>query len=204
MVDLLALLAGLALGVLAAVALTGAFRRDPLRVAGPAPDHARPAPAGRAAPEAPAPAIRVNHPGATRPEARSAPPVAAPPPRPPAAGPRQATLTTSDGAQTVALGDEVVTMGRGTDQRLRIPDSRASRAHAVVRPRAKGGWEVKDVGSANGTLLNGHTIPEGRVAPLRDGDRIGIGPVTITYTEGDGGPPAGGLPPAGPDATEVL
>ncbi len=127
--------------------------------------------------------------------------VAAPPPRPPAAGPRQATLTTSDGAQTVALGDEVVTMGRGTDQRLRIPDSRASRAHAVVRPRAKGGWEVKDVGSANGTLLNGHTIPEGRVAPLRDGDRIGIGPVTITYTEGDGGPPAGRLPPAGPDAT---
>lgn len=204
MVDLLALLGGLALGVLAAVALAGALRRAPVRVPGPAPDHARPAPPARSMPGTPAPAIRVNHPGATRTAASTAPPVAAPPPRPPAAGPRRATLTTSHGAQSVELGDEVVTMGRGTDQRLRIPDSRASRAHAVVRPRAKGGWEVKDVGSSNGTLLNGHPIPEGRVAPLRDGDRIGIGPVTITYAEGDGGPPGGGHPPADPDATEVL
>ncbi len=208
MVDVLALLGGLAVGVLLAVALTGAFgRRTPLPVAGPAPERARapgPRPSAPAA-DQPAPAIRVNHPRATA-AAGAGPAVAAPPPRPAAAaGPRRGRLTMSDGSDRVELGDEVVTMGRGTDQRLRIPDSRASRAHAVVRPRRKGGWEVKDVGSSNGTLLNGHTIPEGRVAPLQDGDRIGIGPVTITYTEVAGGPTApADRPPAGPDATEVL
>jgi pSer/pThr/pTyr-binding forkhead associated (FHA) protein len=108
-----------------------------------------------------------------------------------------------DGGAPVVLGEEPVTLGRGADQRLRVQDTRASRAHAVVRRRSKGrpGWEVADQGSANGTTLNGHVIPEGRVAPLRDGDRIGIGGTTIAYVETAGATP----PPAGPDpdATQV-
>lgn len=89
-----------------------------------------------------------------------------------------------------------MTLGRGRDQTIRIHDTRASRAHAVVRrrPRPKQGWEVADVGSVNGTMLNGHAIPEGRVAPLRPGDRIGIGGVTVTYFEGPVGSPARPLP----------
>ncbi len=117
----------------------------------------------------------------------------------------RARLTPSDGTPPVDLGDEIITLGRGTDQRLRIADSRASRAHAVVRPRAQGGWELKDAGSSNGTLLNGHAIPADRVAPLRDGDRIGIGPVTISYSETfDDPPPSDPGPPPGPDATRVM
>lgn len=117
----------------------------------------------------------------------------------------RARLARSDGSETIDLDEQVVTIGRGTDQRLRIPDSRASRGHAIVRPRPKGGWELKDVGSANGTQLNGHTIPEGRVAPLRHGDRIGIGPVTITYSEtSDGSPPSDPGPAPGPDPTRVI
>jgi len=97
-----------------------------------------------------------------------------------------------------------VTIGRGADQVLRIADSRASRAHAVVRRRAKGGWELADTGSANGTRLNGHRIPEGRVAPLHDGDRIAIGPETITYrdaAEGEGRNLDG--PSPDPDPTRI-
>ena len=32
-----------------------------------------------------------------------------------------------------------------------------------------------DLGSPNGTLVNGREIPEGEVVPLRDGDRINLG-----------------------------
>jgi pSer/pThr/pTyr-binding forkhead associated (FHA) protein len=117
-------------------------------------------------------------------------------PAAPAAGPARLEV---EGGETVALAGEV-TIGRGTDQRIRVADSRASRAHAVVRPRARGGWELADVGSANGTTLNGHRVPDGRVAPLRDGDRIGVGPATIRYVEGGAPAPA----PAGPDRTQVL
>lgn len=211
MVDLLALVAGVAVGVLGAVALAKATGgRAPVRVAAPA---AAPAPSPTAArgAEGQGHVIRVNRPGAPPPPAPAPAAAAAPPPRPaapPAAearpsGPVRARLVLSDGSDEVELGDEVITLGRGTEQRLRIPDSRVSRAHAIVRPRAKGGWEVKDVGSSNGTQLNGHTIPEGRVAPLRDGDRIGVGPMAITYHETSGQSPA---PPAapGPDPTTVL
>ncbi len=204
MIDVLALLAGFAVGVLAALAIAGlAGGKSPVRVPGPARAPApSPAPQPPQQAAAPPPAIRVNRPSP------GAPPADAPAPSPaarPPSGPVRARLTPSDGSDSVDLGDEVVTMGRGTDQRLRIPDSRASRAHAIVRPRAKGGWELKDMGSANGTQLNGHAIPEGRVAPLRDGDRIGIGPVTITYSERSGGsPPPDPGPAPDPDATRIL
>lgn len=197
--DVLALLAGFGLGALLLMAVLRLTRGPRPAVAGPrtapnAPHQAPPSAPPAAAPRVDHP-IRVNHPGA-RPAAASASP-------PRTAGPVQARLDLEDGSGGFDLGDETVTLGRGTDQRLRIPDSRASRAHAVIRPRSKGGWELKDNGSANGTKLNGHTIPEARVAPLRDGDRIGIGPVTIIYTEKPAGPAPGTGPAPDADATRV-
>jgi pSer/pThr/pTyr-binding forkhead associated (FHA) protein len=110
-----------------------------------------------------------------------------------------ARLTVDGARTTVTLGQDPMTIGRGSDQGLRVADSKASRAHAVVRPRRKGGWQLEDAGSANGTRVNDQRIPEGRVVPLRDGDRIGIGGTTIRYTEQ---PDAGAAP--GPDATQVI
>ena len=113
-------------------------------------------------------------------------------------------LELEDGSDGVDLADQPITLGRGADQRLRIKDTRASRAHAVVRRRSKGrdGWEVEDQGSANGTELNGHRIPDGRVAPLRDGDRIGIGSAIVVYSEGGGAPPLSGSS-SDPEATRI-
>jgi hypothetical protein len=218
--DLLVLVAGFAVGALAIVGINGARRRSrPLPVVGaPA---ARPGPPPR--PSAPAPAssspadhgIRVNRPGAPTaapPPPRSAPPSAAGATAV-AAGPSlgkrsgktgRSRLDLEDGSDGVDLGDQPVTLGRGGDQRLRINDTRASRAHAVVRRRSRGreGWEVEDQGSANGTELNGHRIPDGRVAPLRDGDRIGIGGTVVVYSEGGGAPPPSG-PSSDPEATRI-
>ncbi len=121
--------------------------------------------------------------------------------------PAAARLELVDGSAAVELVDEPVSLGRGSDQVLRVRDTKASRAHAVVRRRSKGrpGWEVADQGSANGTYLNGHRIPDGRVAPLRDGDRIGIGDSDVRYVEQHRPttPPPPPAPVVDPDATQI-
>lgn len=221
MLDLLVLVAGFAVGALAIVGINGARRgARPLPVVDARGGRGAPVPPTHAYPSQPADhGIRVNQPSAPPPPPPAAPP---PPPRPAptaaatavAAGPTlakqpsgggggRARLDVEGGSDGVDLDDQVATLGRGADQVLRIKDSRASRAHAVVRRRSKGrdGWELEDQGSANGTELNGHRIPEGRVAPLRDGDRIGIGDAIVVYSEGAAPPPPGRG--ADPEATRV-
>lgn len=122
-----------------------------------------------------------------------------PPVPAPSSGPVLARLSVDGTRTSVALRAAPVTIGRGSDQDVRVSDSKASRAHAVVRPRRKGGWQLEDAGSANGTRVNDQRVPDGRVVPLRDGDRIGIGSTTVRYTEDPDPGPA-----AGPDATQVL
>lgn len=212
-------MAGFAVGALAIVGINGARRGSrPLPVVADRGARRPPSPPSHAYPSQPADhGIRVNQPSAPPPP----PPAAPPPPRPAptaaaatavAGGPTlakggggggRARLQVEGGTDGVDLGDAVVTLGRGADQVLRIKDSRASRAHAVVRRRSKGrdGWELEDQGSANGTELNGHRIPDGRVAPLRDGDRIGIGDTVVVYSEGGAPPPPRGGPD--PEATRV-
>ena len=55
------------------------------------------------------------------------------------------------------------------------PDRGISRLHALLLARPDGSWAVLDLGSANGTLLNGRRIAAGDVIPLREGDRINLG-----------------------------
>lgn len=215
MLDLLVLVAGFAVGALAIVGINGIRRGSrPVPVVDPG-ARSRPTPPSRpyqGTPAAPAarstPAdhgIRVNHPQAppaAPPAAAGATAVAAGPSLAKSRG-TGARLTVEGSTDGVDLRDQPVTLGRGADQVLRIKDTRASRAHAVVRRRSKGrdGWELEDQGSANGTELNGHRIPDGRVAPLRDGDRIGIGGTVVVYTEGGAPPPS--ARPSDPEATRV-
>jgi serine/threonine protein kinase len=56
----------------------------------------------------------------------------------------------------------------------------ASRNHALIN-RATGGYTVTDLGSTNGTLLNGKPLPANLARPLRSGDRIKIGEVEIEF-----------------------
>lgn len=227
MLDLLVLVAGFAVGALAIVGINGVRRGSrPTPVLAdrgarsrPAPpsrpyQQPPPAPARSSAPAAPADhGIRVNRPSPAPPVDATAVAGAG---AAAAAGPnlaKDATRAKADAGRArlevegrgdgVDLHDAPVTLGRGSDQVLRIKDTRASRAHAVVRRRSKGrtGWELEDQGSANGTELNGHRIPEGRVAPLQDGDRIGIGDTVVVYSEG-GSPPPSSTPPD-PEATRV-
>jgi pSer/pThr/pTyr-binding forkhead associated (FHA) protein len=54
-------------------------------------------------------------------------------------------------------------------------DPGISRLHALLLPAPDGTWALLDLGSANGTLLNGKEIPAGDLTPLHDGDLINLG-----------------------------
>ncbi|MBL8916329.1 MAG: FHA domain-containing protein, partial [Archangium sp.] len=80
-------------------------------------------------------------------------------------------------------GDELV-IGRAADNPVSIPDTSVSRKHALVRKTADG-WAVSDLGSGNGTLLNGEPIAE--ETQLSDGDVITLGDTELRYAGAGGG-----------------
>jgi hypothetical protein len=90
----------------------------------------------------------------------------------------------------VRLGREEVVIGRDAHEAdLVVEDStRVSRRHAVVRPVGPN-WELVDLGSANGTALNGEPIQRARLA---DGDSILLGEdVELLFEVPRSGPPLG-------------
>ena len=60
---------------------------------------------------------------------------------------------------------------------MSLTDPQASRRHAEVRPSGDG-FVVVDLGSMNGTTVNGVAVREQR---LDDGDEIGVGSTTIRF-----------------------
>jgi pSer/pThr/pTyr-binding forkhead associated (FHA) protein/tetratricopeptide (TPR) repeat protein len=86
-------------------------------------------------------------------------------------------------------GDELV-IGRAADNPVSIPDTSVSRKHALVR-KTGDGWAVSDLGSGNGTLLNGEPIAD--ETELNDGDVITLGDTELRYA-GAGGAAAGPSP----------
>jgi serine/threonine protein kinase len=56
----------------------------------------------------------------------------------------------------------------------------ASRRHAVIERRGDQ-YVLTDVGSVNGTILNGMTLPPHRPQPLQENDRIKIGDVELRF-----------------------
>jgi diguanylate cyclase (GGDEF)-like protein len=69
-----------------------------------------------------------------------------------------------------------VVMGRSTEAQLQVEDDGISRKHAKVILGPNGHFQLVDLGSTNGTFLNGIKI---NVATLQDGDKIQIGQNTV-------------------------
>ena len=76
-------------------------------------------------------------------------------------------------------GDTATTIGRSPDNRIAINDEECSRRHCAVL-RQSGQWLVRDLGSSNGTAVNGTKILVDR--PLSDGDAIRIGATLLLFT----------------------
>ncbi len=77
------------------------------------------------------------------------------------------------------LGIEPVTIGRSSSNTLVITDSQVSGRHLQVLPQGAG-YLLVDVGSSNGTFVNGVRLPPQTPQPLRHGDVIMIGATRLT------------------------
>jgi len=78
------------------------------------------------------------------------------------------------------VGQEGATLGRSRECDVVIDDPNVSRQHAEVRPDGGGdGWLLVDLGSTNGTILDGRRIDA--AMRLTPGDEIEIGTSTITF-----------------------
>jgi sigma-B regulation protein RsbU (phosphoserine phosphatase) len=94
--------------------------------------------------------------------------------------PRELVIRDLDGkSTTIALGHDRITLGRSSANQLAYPDDIGlSRQHLAITGQ-DGQWTVEDLGSKNGTLLNGARIE--KVMPFRPGDRVSAGHLTIEF-----------------------
>ncbi|MGH9945313.1 MAG: diguanylate cyclase [Pyrinomonadaceae bacterium] len=87
-------------------------------------------------------------------------------------------------AAPIPLDRDEVTLGRALEADVRVNDARASRRHARICIERDGSadgaprYHVTDLGSTNGTLLNGHPVAD---AYLEDGDKLTIGEHLIRF-----------------------
>jgi pSer/pThr/pTyr-binding forkhead associated (FHA) protein len=106
-----------------------------------------------------------------------------------------------------------ITLGRSPECSMQLPAAGASRRHASIAWRGER-VVLRDLGSTNGTFLNGERVAE--EVPLESGDRITIGGVEIRYCCVDAGTAVShshvgdartvvtGWPAAGAGASETL
>jgi hypothetical protein len=86
------------------------------------------------------------------------------------------SVVLADGTR-VAVGDDPVTIGRMPECEVVLSDQNVSRRHAEVR-RQDGEFVVVDLGSTNGTRVNGAGVRERRLA---DGDEITVGSTNLRF-----------------------
>lgn len=91
-------------------------------------------------------------------------------------------------------------IGRSARSDLRLEDPFASRLHAELRAEGQG-LRLTDLGSGNGTYINGHRI--GSDAELKPGDRVQIGN-TVLHVEGPGEGGAGTREEEGEDGDLII
>ena len=92
---------------------------------------------------------------------------------------RQPTAWLEINGRPHGLTKAVMTIGRGTDVDIRIDDPGISRRHAEIRTGFT--TMVIDLGSTNGTLVNGELVHQ---AQLEDGDQIVLGNSMLIYRRG--------------------
>jgi ABC transport system ATP-binding/permease protein len=153
---------------------------------------ASPSPAARPAAQPYASPVPPHASPAAQPAPPARPP--APPARPPAspyrpAAPYPAPQGRDDGqvagsrygegrrpSAVMSLPARVLRIGRAADNEVVVSDLSVSRYHAELRKSPRGGYEIVDLASHNGTFLNGQRISS---APVTERDIIGVGPATF-------------------------
>jgi pSer/pThr/pTyr-binding forkhead associated (FHA) protein len=97
-------------------------------------------------------------------------------------------LITNKGEDAFSYNIEgnAVSVGRSAENDIQIHDDHVSRNHLVVWKEG-GRYLLKDLGSGNGTLVNGHRIPSGAIVEVKESDAIVIGMSVFCLGEGSSG-----------------
>ena len=100
-------------------------------------------------------------------------------------GPRGGVTT-----RTLVLHREWAVVGRSRSAQIRLPAAEVSGAHARITRRQAALW-IEDLGSANGTLVNGVALHPGQARPLGPGDTLQIAgfQVVVDAAEAESGTP---------------
>jgi pSer/pThr/pTyr-binding forkhead associated (FHA) protein len=96
-------------------------------------------------------------------------------------GPTQGLLLVKRGpnaGSTFLLDAESTAAGRNPESAVFLDDITVSRKHAAFDRRDDGSWFVRDVGSLNGTYVNGEQVDETKLA---SGDEVQIGKFKLTF-----------------------
>lgn len=88
-------------------------------------------------------------------------------------------------------------VGRSNLAMLRIDEAYVSAQHALIRWTGSG-WELKDLGSRNGTSLDDEAIRPGQAIDLARGSRLAFGSEAQTWELIDDGPPRAMVVPLDP------
>jgi ABC-type multidrug transport system ATPase subunit len=96
------------------------------------------------------------------------------PPAAPAAAPRFSVERQP--SAVLQLPATLLKIGRATDNQVVVADLSVSRYHAELRKDPRGGYVIVDLGSHNGTFVNGQRVGS---APVTERDIIAIGPATF-------------------------
>ena len=87
------------------------------------------------------------------------------------------TVTLQDGTQnSFDLVDDQITLGRAPDNTLQIDDASVSSRHATLTLTG-GDYVYRDIGSTNGSRLNGKDLATDTDYHLQDGDFMRLGKV---------------------------
>ncbi len=109
----------------------------------------------------------------------------------------------ADQGKRFELKSKAMALGRENSNPIRLHDTEISRKHAEVR-QVEEGFRVVDLGSANGTFVNGLQVDQ---SPLRPGDRLQLGQTVMQFHE-DAPPEAASkvtmLGPASPDDRSAI
>ena len=115
-----------------------------------------------------------------------------------------ATLTLLDAVETndhrwMLSDNTTYTLGRVANTDIMLPYSWVSRKHAMIQREENGRFNLIDLGSSNGTFINGRKIHT--PVTLQNGDCIGIGSTRLLFHQET--PPARLSVPPGPDLDEM-
>jgi hypothetical protein len=89
----------------------------------------------------------------------------------------QTALLLLDGKRLL-VGPSGVTLGRSRQCDIVLDDANVSRQHAEIRARG-GSWVLTDLGSTNGSRINGRSVEHPEV--VRSGDEIELGTTVLRF-----------------------